>query len=165
MKRGTVIVAAVGLVLALAAAGCGGSGGSTGTGAASGGKPTIAGQSVNNHGTQSVSGATKMKLGDYYFKPTVLTGKPGASIKLELKNEGTVEHNLTVPSQGIDMNVEAGKDATVTVKIPTSGVVAFYCKFHRSMGMAGALAVKGANLNQGNTGTQPTTTTTKGYGY
>jgi len=166
MKGGTVIVAAVGLLLALAAAGCGGSssGGSASAGSGSGGKATIAGQSVNNHGSKSVSGTTEVELDDYYFDPTVLKGKPGQSVKLELKNKGKVEHNLTIPSQGIDKNIAAGKDATVTVKIPKSGVVAFYCKYHRGMGMAGALAVSGANLSQGHTPTQPTTTS-RNYGY
>ena len=31
----------------------------------------------------------------------------------------------------------------MTVTIPKSGVVSFYCKFHKSSGMAGALAVTG----------------------
>ncbi|HUK95940.1 MAG TPA: cupredoxin domain-containing protein [Gaiellaceae bacterium] len=165
MKRGTVIVAALGVVLAVAAAGCGGKSSSEGSGSGSGGKATIAGQSANDHGTKSVSGETEMKLDNYYFEPTVLEGKPGQSVKLELENESKTEHNLTIPSQGIDKDVEAGEDATVTVKIPKSGVVAFYCKYHQSLGMAGALAVNGVNVGQGNPGTPPATTTTKGYGY
>jgi plastocyanin len=171
MKRGTVVVAAVSLLLALSAAACGGSSsGSEDTGAASsggggGGKAKIAGESVNNHGNKTVGDETEMELDDYYFGPTVIKGKSGQSVKLEMKNEGSAEHNFTIPSQGINKDVEAGEDATVTVKIPKSGVVAFYCKYHRNMGMAGALAVTGANVSGGSSGTPPATTTTKGYGY
>ena len=114
MKRGTVIVAAIGLFLALGAAGCGGGSSSSEStsGAAKGGKAKIAGQTVNDHGTKTVSGdETEMELDDYYFEPTLLRGKPGANVKLELKNEGSAEHNLTIASQGIDKDVEAGEDA------------------------------------------------------
>ena len=168
MKLGTVIVAAVGLFIVLAATGCGGKSSSSKT-VSTGGKATIAGQTVNNHGTKSVSGGqTAMELDDYFFRPTVLRGKPGASVKLELKNQGTVEHNLTIASQGISKDLAAGADATVTVTIPKSGVVAFYCKYHKSMGMAGALATNDATgmreITPG-TGTQTTNTSTNPYGY
>jgi plastocyanin len=171
MKRGTLIVAAIGLFLGLAAAGCGGGSSSSegASAAAEGGKAKIAGQTVNNHGTKTVSGdETEMELDDYYFGPTLLRGKPGAQVKLELKNEGSDEHNLTIASQGIDKDVEAGEDANVTVTIPKSGVVAFYCKYHRSMGMAGALTTDNASgmreITPGS-GTETTPTSTKPYGY
>ena len=50
------------------------------------------------------------------------------------------------------------------VTIPKSGVVSFYCKFHKSSGMAGALAVTG---QEGGTGgmTTDSTTTNEGNGY
>jgi hypothetical protein len=41
------------------------------------------------------------------------------------------------------MNVAPNKEAKVSIKIPKSGVVSFFCKFHKSMGMAGALAKTG----------------------
>jgi plastocyanin len=170
VKRGTVIVAAVGVFIVLAASACGGKSSSSGsTGAAKGGKANIAGQTVNNHGTKTVSGdETEMELDDYYFGPTLLRGKPGAKVKLELRNQGSVEHNLTIASQGIDKDIEASEDATVTVTIPKSGVVAFYCKYHRSMGMAGALTTDNASgmreITPGS-GTETTNTSTKPYGY
>jgi len=164
-----VIVAAVGLFIVLAASACGGKSSSSGSTTAKGGKAKIAGQTVNDHGTKTVSGGeTKMELDDYYFGPTLLRGKPGANVKLELRNEGSVEHNLTIASQGIDKDIEAGEDATVTVTIPKSGVVAFYCKYHRSMGMAGALTTNNASgmreITPGS-GTETTNTSTNPYGY
>jgi plastocyanin len=85
-----------------------------------------------------------LELDDYYFSPTVLKGKPGSQVTLRLKNEGSVEHNFTVDSQGIDQNLEPGKSATVTVTIPKSGAISFYCRFHRSLGMAGGLTGGGS---------------------
>ena len=72
-----------------------------------------------------------MELDDYYFKPTVLKGSPGQKVTLELENEGSVEHNFTIDSQGIDKDLEAGEDAKVTVTIPKSGALSFYCKYHK----------------------------------
>jgi plastocyanin len=165
VKRGVIAIAVV-----LLAAGCGGYGGSKSKSSSEseGGKTTVAGVSANNHGTKSVSGEAEVELDDYYFEPTVLKGKPGSSVTLELKNEGSVEHNFTIDSQGIDKDLEAGEDAKVSVSIPKSGVVSFYCKYHKSMGMAGALTggANGGMTGSGSTttGTTTTGTTTGGYG-
>jgi plastocyanin len=166
MRRGVVIVA--GGLLLLAAAGCGSSssnssGGTTTEASGGGGQKTIAGVQANDHGTKAVAaqGKTEVELDDFYFKPTVLQGKPGQKVKLELKNEGTTEHSFTIASQGIDQVLQPGDEAEVTVTIPKSGAVSFYCKFHKSSGMAGALAVTG---QAGGTGGMTDTTTTSGGG-
>jgi plastocyanin len=170
MRRGAVI-AAFGL-LVLLAAGCGGGyGGSSKSGTSSstkssgsgGGQTTIAGVNANDHGTKAVSGETEVELDDFYFSPTVLQGKPGEKVTLELKNEGKVEHSFTLDSQGIDKDLEPGEDAKVTVTIPKSGVVSFYCKYHKSSGMAGGLAVKGGSGGMTGTGTGTTTGGNDGY--
>ena len=168
MRRGVVIVA--GGLLLLAAAGCGSSSSSSsgttteasGSGGG-GGQKTIAGVNANDHGTKAVAdkGKTEVELDDYYFKPTVLQGKPGQKVTLELRNEGQVEHTFTIDSQGIDKELQPGDEGEVTVTIPKSGVVSFYCKFHKSSGMAGALAVTGQT---GGTGGMTTTTTTNSGG-
>jgi plastocyanin len=171
MKRGVVIVA--GCVLLLAAAGCGSSsssssGGTTTeeSGGGGGGQKTIAGVKANDHGTKAVedNGKTEVELDDFYFEPTVLEGKPGQTVTLELKNEGETEHTFTIDSQSVDQDLGPGEEAEVDVTIPKSGVVSFYCKFHKSSGMAGALAVTG---QEGGTGgmTTDSTTTNEGNGY
>ena len=171
MRQGVVIVA--GALLLLAAAGCGSSSSnssgttSEGSGSGSGGQKTIAGVKANDHGTKTVAKETEVELDDYYFEPTVIQGKAGQKVSLELKNEGKVEHSFTIDSQGIDKTLGPGEDAKVTVMIPPSGAVSFYCKFHKSSGMAGALAVKGAGGSMPGSGgtTTDNTTTGKGYGY
>ncbi len=170
MKRGVVIVA--GCVLLLAAAGCGSSSSSSSGGTTTkesgggGGQKTIAGVKANDHGTKAVedNGKTEVELDDFYFEPTVLEGKPGQKVTLELKNEGETEHTFTIDSQSVDQDLGPGEEAEVDVTIPKSGVVSFYCKFHKSSGMAGALAVTG---QEGGTGgmTTDSTTTNEGNGY
>ena len=169
MKRGVVIVA--GCLLLLAAAGCGSSsssssGTTTEESGGGGGQKTIAGVQANDHGTKAVedSGKTEVELDDFYFKPTVLEGKAGEKVTLELKNEGNTEHSFTIDSQNVDQELGPGEEAEVDVTIPKSGVVSFYCKFHKSSGMAGALAVTGQSGGTGGM-TDTGTTTGKGYGY
>jgi plastocyanin len=148
VKRAAAVLAVLGSVVL--AAGCGGYGNSKSSKTASeggggGGQMTIAGVSANDHGTKTVSDETELKLDDNYFAPTVLKGKPGQKVTLELKNEGKAQHNFTIDSQGVDQNLEAGEDAKVSVTIPKSGEVLFYCKYHKSLGMAGALETRGSN--------------------
>jgi plastocyanin len=176
VRRNVLILAALtaGLVPLLAA--CGSSSKSSNatttesSGGSGGGKRAIAGVNANDHGTKAVAGKgkTEVELDDFYFQPTVLEGKAGEQVKLELKNEGKVEHSFTVDSQNISKDLEPGDEAEVTVTIPKSGAVSFYCKYHRSSGMAGALAVTGQSGGSGGmTGTGTTGTNTgggKGYG-
>jgi plastocyanin len=131
-------------VLALAVAGCGSSGSKKSEqGEKEGTKTTIAGVSANDHGSKQVSGKTEVELDDYYFEPTVLKGRPGSKVTLEVENEGKVEHNFSIDAQQIDEDIDASESATVTVTIPQSGQLSFYCKYHKSMGMAGALTASG----------------------
>ena len=163
MKR-ALMTTAVALV-AVAAAGCGSgyrgsksSSSQPASGSGSGGQVNAAGVQANNHGTKTASGETKVEMDDYYFSPTLLKGKPGQKVTLELENEGSVEHSFTIDSQSIDKVIAPGKDVKVTVTMPKSGSVSFYCKFHKSSGMAGALVTSGS-------GAAPPTTTSGGGGY
>jgi plastocyanin len=150
--RRALMFAALALTVA-AAAGCGGSSGGSNAGSTSepsgsgggGGQINAAGVQANNHGSKSASGETKVELDDYYFEPTVLKGSAGQKVTLELENEGSAEHTFTVDSQGIDKELQPGDEAKVTVTIPKSGAVSFYCKFHKTEGMAGALVANGSS--------------------
>jgi plastocyanin len=146
--KGFVLLAAV--VMLGAACSSNKSGTTTGGSAApsasiSGGGGTIAvgSDTANNHGSEDASGKSKLEVeqDNYYFAPTVITGKPGQKITIELKNDGSTLHNFTLESQTIDQDVQVGQDATVTVTFPQSGILEFYCKYHRSLGMVGELSV------------------------
>jgi plastocyanin len=90
--------------------------------------------------SSSSSGTTEVEMDDDYFKPKTITGKAGSTVKIELKNEGSNEHNFKIDSQKqADADVEPGKTATLSVKIPTSGSVQFYCEYHKGLGMVGTV--------------------------
>jgi len=134
---------AVVLVLALAATACGKDNGTEG----SGGTITIAGQKANDKGTKDVSGASSAELelnnegNVYYFEPTILKGTAGEKMTLELSNEGSALHNFSVTDQNVDQDVPSGQKAEVTVTFPQSGTLVFFCKYHQTLGMVGALEV------------------------
>lgn len=87
------------------------------------------------------SGSTvKEAMLDYRFGTKTITGKPGAKVKVVLTNRGKTEHNFKIPSQkGVDADVEPGKTATVTLTVPKSGSVQFFCEYHKGLGMVGTV--------------------------
>jgi plastocyanin len=104
---------------------------------------TIGGQKINfkkaaNVGSQS---SVEVEADNFYFSPTVLKGKAGQTITLELKNEGSATHNFTLESQHVDQDLAVGQSAKVKVTFPKSGTLLFHCKFHQALGMQGALQV------------------------
>jgi plastocyanin len=124
-----VIRATLALATAATLAACGGS---------SGGGSSA--DSFNDHGTKAVSGSSiDVEADNYYFDPSVITGQPGQQVTITVKNESSTEHNFTIKSQDVDQDIEGGKDETVTVTMPTSGTVSFFCEYHQSHGMAGEL--------------------------
>jgi plastocyanin len=127
---------ALGIVALVLVASCGGNDDES----TEGGTTTIGDVAANDHGMKDVSGESKVEveLDDDYFEPTVLEGKPGERVTLELKNEGGSEHNLTIDELQVDQDVEPGEEADVEVTFPESGTLTFFCKYHRGQGMAGA---------------------------
>ena len=111
-----VIIALVLGAVAVGAAGCGG------------------GSSSN-----SGSGKTEVDMDNYFFDPGSVKAPAGKKITLELKNGSSAEHNFTLTEQGVSKDVEAGEEGEVTVTMPKSGTLTFYCKYHRDRGMTGML--------------------------
>jgi plastocyanin len=159
--------------LALALTACGGSSGpAKSTEKSSGGgeedhtvSKTIAGRTVNFTEAKDVRGMASIEVeaDDYYFKPSVLTGTPGQKLAVTVANESSsTEHNFMLTSQHIDKDIEAGADSTFSVTIPASGVLSFFCEYHAAKGLAGGVAVTGANLAKA--ATKPKTGKKKGSG-
>ena len=103
----------------------------------------IAGEGINFHGTDRVAdGKTiEMEMDEDYFAPSVLNGPPGATVTLELHNEGTRAHNFFVPGQGIDLLCGVRSRDEVTVTFPRSGALVFACRASATSGMRGAMVV------------------------
>ena len=105
---------------------------------------TVDGQKANDHGKKDVSGGgtDAVEVDDFYFNPTVFTGKAGDKLILTLSNDSKMLHNFSMPAQGIDRDIPAGGKVTVSVTFPASGTAVFFCKYHRSSGMLGGLQVE-----------------------
>jgi plastocyanin len=105
----------------------------------------IDGHGVNFHGTRRVAdgGTIEMEMDEDYFGPTVLNGPAGATVTIELENEGVRPHTFTVRGQGIDLHCGVRSRDEVEVVFPRSGLLTFTCKFGAISGMRGALVVKG----------------------
>jgi plastocyanin len=137
---GTRVARSLGVVLVLAsvATAC-----SKSENESEGGTTTIAGQKANDHGTKDVSGESSVELeqDNFYFEPTIMKGSPGQELTIELSNEGSALHNISIPDQSIDQDVQPDTKGEVTVTLPDSGTLVFFCKYHQSRGMVGALEV------------------------
>ena len=101
----------------------------------------LEGQRVVDHGTIDVGGQTieDVHLHAFYFDPTILSGSGGQTLTIALDNSTSTLHNFSLPQQQVDQDVPPGQSVQVTVTLPASGVLAFFCKYHRSKGMLGAL--------------------------
>ena len=71
---------------------------------------------------------------------SILASQNGAGEKVSrgryILPDGTLSRD---PLGGPEISVKPGEDATVSVKIPTSGTVQFYCEYHKGLGMIGTL--------------------------
>jgi plastocyanin len=117
-----------------------GGGGKTTT-AGGGGQTTIDGEKANDHGSADLSGMSAFTVGtvNFAFDPTTLKGTPGEKVTLTIANASATDHNFTVESQKINLDVDAGQTKTVTVTFPKSGSVEFHCEYHQGSGMVGQL--------------------------
>ena len=144
MLRARVMV--TGALIALAATACG----SGSSGAPSGSSPasssTIAGLKANNHGQKDVTGqsAVTITADNYYFEPSILKGSAGQKVTLTIENTSSTQHNFTVSSQNINKDLNSNAKVTTTVTFPASGVLSFFCSYHKSQGMVGGLLTSGA---------------------
>jgi plastocyanin len=107
--RHLITVVAIPLSLGLLA-GCGGSGGSGG-------------------GEKSSGASVELEADNYYFKPTDISLTAGKQTAIVVKNEGDVEHNLTVEGLGVTKDVGPGKSEKVPVT-PEAGTYPFRCQYH-----------------------------------
>ena len=110
-------------------------------------KPVTLDGKVNNKGTKDISKkkftSLEIEADDFYFSPTFVKVKPGAKVRITLKNEGSTTHTFTSSGLSIDQQVSAGKSAKFTLTVPSHGTAfQFHCDFHEDMGMQGAFFTK-----------------------
>lgn len=126
--------------LLLAASACGG-GGDPPPARQPAGTVALDGEVANDRGSLHVGpgGDVVVEAGDYFFGPTVVTGPAALDREVEVRNVGTVRHNISFGELGIDQDLEPGAEATLALTFPEAGSTVFFCKFHRGRGMLGAL--------------------------
>ena len=61
--------------------------------------------------------------------------------ELTLVNEGSSPHTFTVEGEDIDVEVEAGSEATASIDL-APGTYTLFCQFHRQQGMETTLTVQ-----------------------
>jgi plastocyanin len=137
-------IALISLSACLLVAGCSSSGGDSSSGSGdSVSTPSVPGLkgTVNTHGTLvAKDGKVEVELDDKYFEPTFIKAKAGEKLTLELKNEGSLEHNFSLTGTKVNEDIEAGDTKTVTVTVPDTPTV-YFCEYHQSAGMQGAFLV------------------------
>jgi plastocyanin len=159
------------LVLALAACGSGSSAGPNTVGAppapSSAAKmSTIAGRPANNHGTADVAGKSSVliRAENFFFAPSVLKGSPGQKLTVHVVNATGTAHTFTVDAQHVNRDLDGHASIDATVTMPASGVLSFWCEYHKNLGMAGGLLVSGS-VAQAPAGTSPSSSSSGGgYG-
>jgi plastocyanin len=80
-------------------------------------------------GEKSSGASVELEADNYYFKPTDISLTAGKQATIVVKNEGNVEHNLTVEDLGVTKDVEPGKSEKVPVTA-AAGTHPFHCQYH-----------------------------------
>lgn len=90
---------------------------------------------------ESASSGTKVTTTEFEFSEEVLTLTSGDT--LELVNDGTVEHDITIEEADMMVHVAPGETASATLNIEP-GDYTFYCSIpgHREAGMEGTLTIE-----------------------
>lgn len=126
-RRMIVLLAAIALMAVLLAA-CGG--GASGGGSTGGGGTA---QSVTVNATE------------FKFDPATINATAGQSIKLSVKNTGSVQHTFVLKDANVKMTIDPGKTVDQTFTAPSkAGTYVFECDVpgHLEAGMKGQLVVK-----------------------
>ncbi|MFJ7362555.1 cupredoxin domain-containing protein [Peribacillus frigoritolerans] len=92
--------------------------------------------------TQPTVKSIEVELNDDFFNPEVITIPNGTSTTLILKNKGKKEHTFTVEKLGVDAEVQAGKEKTITVQPKQPGTYELICRYHFQEGMVGKVIVE-----------------------
>jgi len=70
------------------------------------------------------------------FEPTIIGGAPGRTLDVVVvqsdDHSADFQHNFSVTSLGIDRDIPrgAGRHIQLTITLPASGVLPFFCKYH-----------------------------------
>ena len=78
-----------------------------------------------------------VEAADYAFAPASITGPPGSRLRLRLTSRSSTLHNISVPGQDVDRDIEPGSTVEVSVTLPTRRGRAVLLQVPRGAGAAG----------------------------
>jgi plastocyanin len=110
-----------------------------------GAKIDLGGQTTTYHGTADVTGTGKVtiQMQNRYFSPTVIHGKPGQKLVLDLVNQSPDAHTFTTADGLADISVQPRSVAEGKITLPGSGNLLFFSRIDKAQGMVGAFNVSG----------------------
>jgi len=73
------------------------------------------------------------------FDVATLTASAGKKVTFTLKNQDSIEHNLTIEKLNVNKDVEGGESGSATAT-PAAGTYEYHCEYHPTQ-MKGTLTV------------------------
>lgn len=105
----------------------------------------LAGCASGASSTTATAAVVKLDMNEFAFSPNTIEVPAGQKVTLELKNTGTVEHDLTIDAIGFKAIAKAAQTVTRVIGPFTAGTTyPVYCSVagHREAGMTGTLIAK-----------------------
>ena len=84
------------------------------------------------------SSRAEITFSDYAYSPTVVQAIRGTRVRLTLTNPTSTAHTFTIESI-TDERLEPGTSTEIVVIAPTEAGLTFFCRYHVTNGMRGAL--------------------------
>ncbi|MDP9341056.1 MAG: cupredoxin domain-containing protein [Actinomycetota bacterium] len=139
MRRSLLVPLAV---VTLAVAGCSKSSSSTSAGGPTGstGGPTGASGTPANCTDLSQGSVFKLTQQNFAFHPACVIARSEQSILIA--NQDSVLHNFTITGTQVDVDIQPGTTFNGESAGLAPGSYVFFCKYHQSRGMVGAIVVK-----------------------
>ena len=74
---------------------------------------------------------------DMAFRPKTIGVEPHGEVVVTVENRGKLAHTFTTDEPQGDVVVEPGERRTI--RLPATGPVQFFCRFHEASGMRGSI--------------------------
>jgi plastocyanin len=115
-----------------------------------------------NNGGSSGGESVSLTAMDFSFTPAQLSIKGGDTVTVSFKNSGQTEHSFTLDNGNATVDADAGETKTVTFTAPSSGTLAFHCKYHPTQ-MKGTISIGGSGAAGSNNGSGASSSDVPGY--
>lgn len=105
--------------------------------------PAAAAGSASGPAASAQAKEVDLTVKEWGFQPAAFQLPLNQPVKLVVKNDGQIDHDLTIPDLGVHLPVNAGKTASTTVTAAKAGSFAFECSIpgHLEAGMKGTVTV------------------------